>query len=104
MVALALLGAGNGAVFQLVPLRFQRDVGVITGLVGAAGGLGGFFLPSLLGVLRDLTGTYAAGLAAFALVCVWGMTLVVAVSNGWRVTWAARAVVRLPRGVSAAGG
>ena len=58
VVALALLGAGNGAVFQLVPLRFARDIGVVTGLVGAAGGLGGFFLPSLLGLLKDLTGTY----------------------------------------------
>jgi len=61
VVTLAFLGAGNGAVFQLVPLRFQRDVGLITGLVGAAGGLGGFFLPSMLGVLRDRTGSFAAG-------------------------------------------
>ena len=98
VVALALLGAGNGAVFQLVPLRFQREIGVVTGLVGAAGGLGGFFLPSLLGVLRDLTGTYAAGLVAFALLCVWGMTLIVAVSGGWRLTWAARVVIGSPAG------
>jgi len=89
IAALALLGAGNGSVFQLVPLRFQREIGVITGLVGAAGGLGGFFLPSLLGVLKDLTGTYASGFVVLAVLCLWGMSLLVAVSGAWRMTWAA---------------
>ncbi len=90
-VALALLGAGNGAVFQLVPLRFSRDLGVVTGLVGAAGGVGGFLLPSLLGTLRDATGTYASGLLAMAAVCVWGMSLMLAIRGTWRLTWAAEA-------------
>jgi MFS transporter, NNP family, nitrate/nitrite transporter len=88
VLALALLGAGNGAVFQLVPLRFQRDVGLITGLVGAAGGLGGFFLPSMLGALRDVTGGWTAGFVVLAAVCLWGMTLLVAVKGAWRLTWA----------------
>jgi NNP family nitrate/nitrite transporter-like MFS transporter len=88
-LAMALLGAGNGCVFQLVPLRFQRQLGVVTGLVGAAGGLGGFFLPSLLGLLRDHTGSFASGLVLLAFACVWGLTLVVAVSGTWRVTWGA---------------
>jgi len=88
VVTLALLGAGNGAVFQLVPLRFQRDVGLITGLVGAAGGLGGFFLPAALGLLRDATGTWASGFVALAAVCVWGMSLVFAVKGAWQLTWA----------------
>jgi nitrate/nitrite transporter NarK len=48
-----LLGLGNGAVFKLVPERFPRDTGTVTGLVGALGGLGGFFPPLLLGVFRD---------------------------------------------------
>ena len=89
IAALALLGAGNGSVFQLVPLRFQREIGVITGLVGAAGGLGGFFLPSLLGLMKDLTGTYASGFVVLAALCLWGMSLLVAVSGAWRMTWAA---------------
>jgi NNP family nitrate/nitrite transporter-like MFS transporter len=88
VVALALLGAGNGSVFQLVPLRFQREIGVVTGLVGAAGGLGGFFLPSVLGLLKDLTGTYASGFVVLAALCLWGMTLMLAVSGAWRLTWA----------------
>lgn len=62
----ACLGMGNGAVFQLVGLRFQREIGVITGLVGAAGGLGGFFLPILLGFFKDTAGTYGVGFMLFA--------------------------------------
>ncbi len=90
-LALALLGAGNGSVFQLVPLRFQREIGVVTGLVGAAGGLGGFFLPSWLGLVRELTGTYAGGFVVLAVLCFWGMSLMIAVAGGWRLTWAASA-------------
>ena len=88
VVTLALLGAGNGAVFQLVPLRFGRDLGLVTGLVGAAGGLGGFFLPSVLGLLRDATGGWSAGFVALAAASLWGMSLLVAVKGAWRLTWA----------------
>jgi NNP family nitrate/nitrite transporter-like MFS transporter len=88
IITLALLGAGNGSVFQLVPLRFRREIGIVTGLVGAAGGLGGFILPSLLGLLKDLTGTYASGFVVVAALCVWGMSLMIAVSGAWRLTWA----------------
>lgn len=57
----ASIGLGNGAVFKLVPQRFPQDVGSVTGLVGAAGGLGGFFPPLVLGVLRKQLGTYTPG-------------------------------------------
>ncbi len=60
------LGTGNGSVFQLVPLRFKSEVGVITGFVGAFGGLGGFLLPNLLGSLKGMTQTYATGFVVFA--------------------------------------
>lgn len=70
----ALLGFGNGAVFRLVPQHFPTQVGVVTGLVGAAGGLGGFFPPIILGMLQELTGGYVMGfalLSLFALGCAW---------------------------------
>ena len=51
-----LMGLGNGAVFKLVPEHFPRDTGTVSGLVGALGGLGGFFPPLLLGVFRDRLG------------------------------------------------
>ena len=57
----SLLGLGNGAVFKLVPERFPRDTGTVTGLVGALGGLGGFFPPLVLGVFRDSIGVIWPG-------------------------------------------
>ncbi|WP_245726221.1 MFS transporter [Marininema mesophilum] len=60
-LVMAALGLGNGAVFQLVPQRFGHEIGVMTGLVGAAGGVGGFLLPTLLGVLKGWSGTFASG-------------------------------------------
>jgi NNP family nitrate/nitrite transporter-like MFS transporter len=66
-VGMGCLGMGNGAVFQLVPQRFSKEIGVITGVVGAAGGIGGFILPNLLGSLKELSGTYAIGFILFAL-------------------------------------
>ena len=66
--AMATLGMGNGAVFQLVPQRFPREIGVTTGIVGAAGGFGGFLLPTVLGALKQATGSFSGGFLAFALV------------------------------------
>ncbi len=67
-----LMGLGNGAVFKLVPEHFPKDTGTVTGLVGALGGLGGFFPPLLLGVFRDRLGVIWPGfllLSATALRC-----------------------------------
>jgi NNP family nitrate/nitrite transporter-like MFS transporter len=72
LVMAAAIGAGNGAVFKLVPEYFPNAVGSVTGLVGAAGGLGGFFPPLVLGVLRQALGSFTLGFAflgAFALLC-----------------------------------
>jgi MFS transporter, NNP family, nitrate/nitrite transporter len=66
--AMALLGMGNGAVFQLVPNRFPKEIGVMSGIIGAAGGLGGFVLPNLLGTMKELTGSFSGGFLAFAVV------------------------------------
>ena len=68
-----LLGIGNGAVFKLVAEYYPGKTGAVTGVVGAAGGLGGFFPPLVLGVVRDATGSYAVGfvlLALFAVGCL----------------------------------
>lgn len=63
-------GVGNGAVFQLVGRRHPTTIGPITGLVGAAGGVGGFLLVSGLGALADATGSFATGFAVLAVVAV----------------------------------
>lgn len=67
-MTLGLLGMGNGAVFQLVGRLVPERVGAMTGLVGAAGGVGGFLLPFGFGALASATGGFAAGFAAFATV------------------------------------
>ena len=69
----AAIGLGNGAVFKLVPEYFPNSVGSVTGLVGAAGGLGGFFPPLLLGVIKQHTGAFSGGfvlLSLFSLACL----------------------------------
>jgi NNP family nitrate/nitrite transporter-like MFS transporter len=69
----AALGLGNGAVFKLVPQYFPKETGTVTGLVGAFGGLGGFFPPIELGLVKDATGSYTIGfglLSLFAIGCL----------------------------------
>ena len=65
-LTMGAFGVGNGSVFQLVPQRFPTRMGAMTGLVGAAGGVGGFLLPFALGSLKGSTGTFAAGFALVA--------------------------------------
>jgi NNP family nitrate/nitrite transporter-like MFS transporter len=67
------LGAGNGAVFKMVPAEFPRNAGAAGGVVGAAGGLGGFFPPVFVGLVKDAEGTYTygfVGLLVFVGVCL----------------------------------
>jgi NNP family nitrate/nitrite transporter-like MFS transporter len=64
------LGLGTGAVFKLVPEWFPDRVGAITGVVGAAGGLGGFFPPLVMGIVKSATDGYALGFALMALVAL----------------------------------
>jgi MFS transporter, NNP family, nitrate/nitrite transporter len=83
------LGMGNGSVFQLVPLRFRNEIGVMTGLVGAAGGIGGFFLAKALGISKGLTGGFTAGFSLFAGLAVIGLFGLMIVKTRWRTTWGA---------------
>ncbi len=69
----ACLGIGNGVIFKLVPTYFTKETGAVGGLVGAAGGLGGFFTPTILGTSKDITGSYFGGFAvaaSFCLICL----------------------------------
>lgn len=83
------LGMGNGSVFQLVPLRFRGEIGVMTGLVGAAGGIGGFFLAKALGLSWDLQHGFAAGFSVFAVLPLLGLFGLMWVKRRWRTTWGA---------------
>jgi NNP family nitrate/nitrite transporter-like MFS transporter len=68
LMIMLCLGFGNGVVFQVVSCRFQGMMGTASGLIGAAGGLGGFLLPTCCGWLKDFAGTFSAGFFVFGLV------------------------------------
>ena len=89
-VVMAILGMGNGSVFQLVPQRFRAEIGVATGVVGAAGGLGGFLLPWVLGVLKDRTGSYGVGFWCFGLAGLGCLALLRLVQRDWHLSWLRR--------------
>ncbi|WP_040393750.1 nitrate/nitrite transporter [Effusibacillus pohliae] len=86
-IAMMSLGMGNGSVFQLVPQRFQQEIGIITGIVGAAGGLGGYFLPKILGNLKQSTGSFTPGFLALSGIAVCAFLLLLAVQGQWKRTW-----------------
>ncbi|TLD44190.1 MAG: Nitrate transporter [Accumulibacter sp.] len=87
--AMLALGMGNGAVFQLVPQRFRKEIGVMTGLVGMAGGVGGFYLASSLGYAKQITGSYQLGFLIFAGLALLALAGLSAVKTRWRTTWGA---------------
>jgi NNP family nitrate/nitrite transporter-like MFS transporter len=87
--SMGLLGMGNGSVFQLVPQRFPKEIGVITGIVGAAGGVGGFFLPTAFGYLKGMTGSYGTGFAAFAATAGICICLLTMLRPRWEATFLA---------------
>ena len=94
MLAMLSFGVGNGAVFQLVPQRFRKEIGVMTGLVGMAGGIGGFYLASSLGYSKQITGSYQSGLLMFAVLALVAMSGLTAVKGRWRTTWGAAHLTR----------
>ncbi len=89
VLALGTLGVGNGAVFQMVPQRFRKEIGVMTGLVGFGGGVGGFYLASSLGAIKKATGSAAPGFMIFAGLAVIALIGLTAVKRRWRTTWGA---------------
>jgi NNP family nitrate/nitrite transporter-like MFS transporter len=93
-LAMGMFGMGNGAIFQMAPQRFSADIELITGIVGAAGGLGGFFLPSALGAIKDLSGSYGTGLLSFALLIAGSVVLLLEFGVQWASTWTPSALSR----------
>jgi NNP family nitrate/nitrite transporter-like MFS transporter len=87
-VAMLAFGMGNGAVFQLIPQGFAREIGVMTGLVGMAGGVGGFYLASSLGLAKQFTKSYHPGFLVFAVLAVAALIAVTLLKARWRRNWA----------------
>ena len=83
----AALGAGNGAVYQLVPLRWPLTTAVAGSMIGELGALGGGLVPSVMGMGRQYLGTYAWGFAFFAACALVTLGLLRALQAGWTSSW-----------------
>lgn len=94
VIGMMAMGMGNGAVFQLLPQRFSKEIGTLTGLVGMAGGLGGFYLASSLGLSKQWTGDYRLGFICYALLGAMAFFILFRVKVRWRATWGSPAVAR----------
>jgi len=92
---MANLGMANGAVFQLVPQRFGKDIGIMTGIIGAAGGLGGTALIKTLGWSKGAFDGYGAGFFIFAAVVLVALMGISLVKTRWRTTWGVQAGGRI---------
>ena len=92
---MANLGMANGAVFQLVPQRFGKDIGIMTGIIGCAGGLGGTALIKTLGWSKEAFNGYSVGFMIFAAVVVVAIIGISLVKTRWRTTWGVNAGGRI---------
>lgn len=95
VLACTAFGMANGSVFQLLPQRFGKDIGLMTGLVGCGGGVGGFLLANLMGQSKQHTGDYLAGMLAFTGLCALALAGLAMVKRRWRTTWGALAQARI---------
>jgi len=87
MLCFAALGAGNGATFQLVPLRWPLTTAVAGGMIGEIGALGGGILPNVLGLSKQHTGSYQAGWICYAALAVAILIMMRIVARSWTRTW-----------------
>ena len=88
MLCFAALGAGNGALFQLVPLRWPLATAVAGSMIGEVGALGGGFLPNAMGLSKQYGGTYLWGFVAFAVLALAMLLLLRKMQIRWTRTWA----------------
>jgi NNP family nitrate/nitrite transporter-like MFS transporter len=102
MLCFAALGAGNGALFQLVPLRWPLATAVAGSMIGEVGALGGGFLPNAMGQSKQLTGTYFWGFVAFAVLAIAMLLMLRVMQSRWTRTWAGQGGRAQTDGVPAA--
>jgi len=87
MLCFAALGAGNGAVFQLVPLRWPANTAVAGSMIGEVGALGGAIIPNAMGLSRQWTGSFAGGFMFFAVLAIAVLLALRSVQRGWVGAW-----------------
>jgi MFS transporter, NNP family, nitrate/nitrite transporter len=90
MLCFACLGAGNGALFQLVPLRWPVTTAVAGSMIGEVGALGGGLVPNAMGLSKQFTGSYLTGFLIFAGLAIVVFALLRVMQIRWTRTWAER--------------
>jgi NNP family nitrate/nitrite transporter-like MFS transporter len=90
IVCFAALGAGNGALFQLVPLRWPTTTAVAGSMIGEIGALGGAIVPNAMGLSKQYLGSYAWGFVLFAVLAVVMLGVMRVMQIRWTRTWAER--------------
>ena len=73
----------------------------MTGIIGAAGGIGGFYLPVVMGIAKESTGSYQVGFTTFGILAAVAFALVVVLHRQW-LAWSAPGTVGLPHGLAMA--
>jgi NNP family nitrate/nitrite transporter-like MFS transporter len=86
----AALGAGNGALFQLVPLRWPTSTAVAGSMIGEIGALGGGLVPNAMGLSKQYLGTYSWGFVLFAVLALVMLGVMRVMQIRWTRTWAER--------------
>ena len=88
MTCFAALGAGNGALFQLVPLRWPLSTAVAGSMIGEIGALGGGLVPNVMGLSKQYAGTYLWGFLLFAMLALGALSMMRHLQSHWTRTWA----------------
>ncbi|MBK7130457.1 MAG: MFS transporter [Crocinitomicaceae bacterium] len=87
MVCFAALGAGNGALFQLVPLRWPLTTAVAGSMIGEIGALGGSFIPNAMGIAKQRTDSFAWGFISFAILAIIAFVILRIAQRKWTKAW-----------------
>ena len=90
------MGAGNGSVFQLLPLRFPHAKALTSGIVGEFGSLGGAFIPLIMGWSMQYIGNYSLGFVIYGLTAIVALFILLVVKRNWTTSWVGEGGKALP--------
>jgi NNP family nitrate/nitrite transporter-like MFS transporter len=95
-VTFSAMGAGNGALFQLVPLRFKSSTTVASSFIGEVGALAGGALPVIMGISKQRTGSFAPGFITGIILSLTVLTLLILMTRAWTSSWVGAGGKALP--------
>jgi NNP family nitrate/nitrite transporter-like MFS transporter len=87
MLCFSAFGAGNGALFQLVPLRWPLNTAVAGSMIGEIGALGGAILPNAMGLSKTYTGSFATGFIVYSIIAALVLVVLQFAQKGWVGKW-----------------